>query len=74
MLYTLSPQSAYTFEDHSLLPNTCQVTLPGVKDSLIIALLTGARSNILELVALTHAQFLIIFRELRKGLGVFEGL
>ena len=29
-----------------------------------IALLTGARSNILELVALTHAQFLIIFREL----------
>jgi hypothetical protein len=29
-----------------------------------IALLTGARSNILELVALTHAQFLTIFREL----------
>jgi hypothetical protein len=29
-----------------------------------IALLIGARSNILELVALTHAQFLIIFREL----------
>ena len=29
-----------------------------------IALLIGARSHILKLVALTHAQFLVIFREL----------
>ena len=53
MLYTLSPQGAYTFEDDSLLPKACQVTLPDVKDSLIIAPLTEAKSR----MCLLHKSF-----------------
>ena len=49
MPYSLSPQGAYIFEDDNLLPKTCQVTLPDVKDSLIIAPLTGAKSQICRL-------------------------